>query len=196
MSIDPPSAPDPFKVPGVDPAKLAAAAGALHAVGLVFFILGFLAMLDVWAASVAVALMVGWLLMFGSLCTIASVFVGHGRHHPHKFLAIVVGLLGAVAGVLLIDDPLRTVVLLTIIVGASITAQSLMELTWAARPELAGKRTWLIFNGLAGLFLGFIIFAHWPHDSDWVLGMIFGIKMLFTGATFMSLPSAPPPATT
>jgi uncharacterized membrane protein HdeD (DUF308 family) len=176
----------------LDPAKLAAAVGSLHTIGLLFLIFGFLGVLLPELASLAVALMASWLLMFFGVAGLASIFIGHGKHHPHRVMVAVVSILSLIAGVILLDDPKHTINLLTLMLAGLLCFQGVAEITWAMRPELAGRRGWLVLTAICSFLLAGIIFAHWPHDIDWILGLLVSIRLIFLGATFMSLPTTPP----
>jgi uncharacterized membrane protein HdeD (DUF308 family) len=175
-----------------DPAKLAAAVGSLHSIGLIFLIFGFAGVLFPVLASVAVAVAASWCMMFFGLAGIASIFVGHGKHHPHGGLIILVSIVSLIAGIVLLFDLKHTVGFLTLLLAGLLVFQGVAELMWAARPELAGRRGWLLLAGVCSLLLAGIIFTHWPHGTDWILGFLISIRLVFLGATFMSLPTNPP----
>ena len=41
---------------------------------------------------------------------------------------------------------------------------------------------WLLTLGVL-LVLGILIWAHWPFNSDWVVGTLFGISIFMSGVT-------------
>jgi uncharacterized membrane protein HdeD (DUF308 family) len=161
--------------------------------GVLFFVLGFLCILEPGIGSLAVTLLIGWIFVFAGVSALGGVFVGHGKHHPHQWLAALVGIVSLIAGMLLLIHPGQGVATLTIVAAIAIAVQGIIELVWAGRPELRGRRGWLVISGLCGLFLGFLVIAHWPTSAVWFLGLLFGIRLMFTGASFMSIHSIPPP---
>jgi uncharacterized membrane protein HdeD (DUF308 family) len=195
MADQPPASPTPPDIFGgnIDPAKLAAAASSLHTLGVVFLVLGFMGVLLPELASLVIALMAGYLLIFFGFIGIAGVFVGHGKHHPHRVMVAIISVVSIVCGVILLDDPAHTINTLTLLLAVVLLIQGVVEFSWAMRPELAGRRGWLVLTAICSFLLSGIIFAHWPHDIDWILGLLVSIRLVFLGATFMSLPTNPPP---
>ena len=48
----------------------------------------------------------------------------------------------------------------------------------------------MALSGLVTLGLGILIGVQWPSASDWVLGLLFGIDLIFGGWTLIMLSSA------
>jgi uncharacterized membrane protein HdeD (DUF308 family) len=42
---------------------------------------------------------------------------------------------------------------------------------------------WALFDAAVTVVLGLMIIAHWPVNSVWVIGTLFGISILFRGVT-------------
>jgi uncharacterized membrane protein HdeD (DUF308 family) len=42
---------------------------------------------------------------------------------------------------------------------------------------------WVLFDGIITIFLAVLIWAHWPLNSDWVVGTLFGISIFMSGVT-------------
>ena len=40
---------------------------------------------------------------------------------------------------------------------------------------------WVLFDGIITLILGFLIWAHWPSSSVWVIGTLIGVSLIFSG---------------
>ena len=195
MSNEPtPPSPLPPAIFGgdIDPAKLAAASGSLHTIGVIFLVLGFLGFLFPVLASIAIAAGASFAMIFFGVLGLASVFGSHGKHHPHRGLVILVSIVSIIAGLILSVDVQHTMNVLTLLLAIVLVVQGVAELSWAGRPELAGRRGWLVLAGICSLLLAGIIFTHWPHGTDWILGFLISIRLIFLGATFMSLPTHPP----
>jgi len=55
---------------------------------------------------------------------------------------------------------------------------------------------WMLFSGLVSIVLGMMVFNRWPSGSAAILGLFFGISLLFNGASLLALGfSARQPAT-
>jgi uncharacterized membrane protein HdeD (DUF308 family) len=46
---------------------------------------------------------------------------------------------------------------------------------------------WLLFDGIITLILAILISRSWPSSTEWVIGTLVGISMLFSGASRLSL---------
>ena len=46
---------------------------------------------------------------------------------------------------------------------------------------------WLIFDGVVTLVLAVMIWATWPSSSAWVLGVLIGVSMFFSGISRLML---------
>jgi uncharacterized membrane protein HdeD (DUF308 family) len=46
---------------------------------------------------------------------------------------------------------------------------------------------WLLFDGVVTLILALLIWRTWPSDTEWVIGTLVGISMLFSGISRLRL---------
>jgi len=46
---------------------------------------------------------------------------------------------------------------------------------------------WLLFDGIITLILAIMIWKTWPSSSEWVIGTLVGISMLFSGISRLML---------
>ena len=44
---------------------------------------------------------------------------------------------------------------------------------------------WLLLNGIVALILGGMIYARWPLDAAWIIGLLYGIQSLFSGSAML-----------
>ena len=72
----------------------------------------------------------------------------------------------------------------------------------AIRVEKLPQRGWVTFSGILSLVLAIYIGSQFPTSALWVIGMLFGIEMMFSGWAFVMIAMAarrrkeetPPPA--
>lgn len=149
--------------------------------GAVMIILGILAIGEPVAASIAVALYVGWLLLIsGGIGLIAIV----STHHVHAFLwSLITAALSVVVGVLLILMPVQGAVSLTIVLTAFFIAEGVFQtaVALASRQVLTGTWVWMLLSGIADLVLAAIIIEGWPGTAAWALGLLVGVNLLTSG---------------
>jgi uncharacterized membrane protein HdeD (DUF308 family) len=48
----------------------------------------------------------------------------------------------------------------------------------------------MLLSGVVSLVLAWMIFSGFPGSAVWLLGLLFGINLIFTGAFFISMSSA------
>jgi uncharacterized membrane protein HdeD (DUF308 family) len=46
---------------------------------------------------------------------------------------------------------------------------------------------WTLVSGIASLVLGVLVYARWPTDAAWLLGLYFGINMIFNASAMLAL---------
>ena len=42
---------------------------------------------------------------------------------------------------------------------------------------------WVLFDAVVTILLGVLIWVHWPFNSDWVVGTLFGISIFVSGVS-------------
>jgi len=157
----------------------------LIAVAVVFIILGMIAIVEPGIAGLAVAILVGWLLIFGGVTHLITSFRngGAGRVIWQVILAIIY-ILG---GVYFLTHPLLGLGTLTLLLAGIILAEGLLEFVAYFRRRPAGGSGWLLMNALITLLLGGLIWFHWPSSSVWAIGTLVGVNLLMTGISRLML---------
>lgn len=154
-------------------------------VGLVFIAAGVLAIALPHIASLAVEVFLGWLLAATGLVGLLNALFGKQR--PGYLWDALAGLLGLVAGILLLVYPLQGTVTLTLILSIFFVVEGLAKIVSGLTNRHAGGWGWVVFNGICGVVLGLLIWTALPEASAWVLGLLVGINLLLFGiAVIMS----------
>src|ERR1019366_6199302 len=149
--------------------------------GVVMIILGVLAVCAPVAATLAVDIYVGWLLLISGLIGLIAIV---STHHVNAFLwSLVTAALSVVIGVLLILKPIEGAVSLTVVLTAFFIAEGVFQtaVALASRQVMAGTWGWMLMSGIADLALAAIIIAGWPGTAIWALGLLVGINLLTSG---------------
>jgi uncharacterized membrane protein HdeD (DUF308 family) len=119
-----------------------------------------------------------FLLVDGVLAIFGSIF---GRGEGRGLLAMV-GVLSAIAGLILIKKPFDTLVVFTIIIGVWFVVAGVVRFVAAlASPEARGAN---MFVALLDLVAGAVILA-WPDLGLSTLAVIIGIVLILRGLFFM-----------
>jgi uncharacterized membrane protein HdeD (DUF308 family) len=101
---------------------------------------------------------------------------------------VLLGLLYFALAVYLLGWPVAGLASLTLILACYLYLKGILVLILAFRIRHIGGAGWLFFDGVIALILGSMIGLSWPSSSEWAIGTLIGISMLFAG--FTRLPMA------
>ena len=166
--------------------------------GVALIVLGGVALGSVVVASLAVAVVIGSLILLGGLAEAVGAF--WCRRWSGTFLHLLSGVLSIVVGLLFLRAPAGALAALTLLMASFLLVGGIFKVVAAASYRFAAWG-WPLVSGLIDIALGGMILAEWPGSSLWVLGMFLGIHLLFRGADWIglglalrSLPTAARPA--
>jgi uncharacterized membrane protein HdeD (DUF308 family) len=147
-------------------------------VGVVFILAGAFVLGDVVLASVISAFLIGLALVVAGA---VEVFQAFSAQHWRGFTArILVGLLYALCGLMLVADPARGSIILTLVLAFGLIASGFVRIHQAV--QLWHRHgSLLLLSGIAAVVAGFVVLARWPTSGLWVLGLLVGIDLLVHG---------------
>ncbi|MFA5050273.1 MAG: DUF308 domain-containing protein [Candidatus Micrarchaeia archaeon] len=164
-------------------------AGALNgwflALGILFVIFGFVIMLFPIAGTVTIELVFGLVLLFLGLSQIVLAFVA--QKWTGFLFVFLSGIVSIILAVFLLFNLAAGVIILTLLLGIYLLIEGLIKIFGAFRLESEVNNGWLLFDGAITLLLGLLVILAWPTDSTWVMGLFFGIYLLFGGLSFIML---------
>ena len=155
--------------------------------GIVLFILGLLAIIVPPIATIAVEVLIGWLLlMSGVVGLIATLRM---RNAPGRGWSLASAVLGIVAGIVLLAWPLSGAVSLTLILTVFLVLEGVVSILYALehKRELSGRWGFMLFSGAVDLLLAGIIFAGLPGTAAWAIGLLVGINLVFGGSALIAM---------
>jgi len=152
--------------------------------GVLLTVCGIVAIAFPAMASVAVMEVLGVVLMIAGIVTIITSFwVGKWSG---ALLQMFLGVLYLVVGLLIRDLPIASAITMTMFVAAFfIVAGGFRAL--AALVVRFPYWGWALLNGVITFLLGVIIYRHFSLECLWVLGLLIGLEMLFSGWTWIML---------
>ena len=161
------------------------ASGWFIAVAVAFIILGIFAIAEPAIAGLAVAILVGWLLILAGVAHLSTAFSGGGA--GRVIWQVILGIIYVIGGVYFLTHPLLGLGTLTLLLAVIILAEAALEFVayFGARRESGS--VWLLINGLITLLLGGLIWVHWPSSSVWAIGTLVGVNLLMTGFSRLML---------
>jgi uncharacterized membrane protein HdeD (DUF308 family) len=156
--------------------------------GVIAIVLGFLCMLAPLVTGIAVALLVGCLILAVGIVRIIWAFkaetLGRG------LLRGAIGVLTLVCGLFLVSDPLLATGFLTILLSAYLIADGICEIAAGTQLKPASGWGWMVFGGILSILLGLMIWGQFPLSGAWAIGILLGIKLLFIGLMMVTVSSA------
>jgi uncharacterized membrane protein HdeD (DUF308 family) len=109
------------------------------------------------------------------------------RHRPRWWVALLLGLLGVVAGVIALIRPYTTAVVLAVLVGCWALITGVIEIVSALRQRRERRRTaWLVVAGLISVVAGVLILI-WPVHGAVAVAMLLGVFATAYGVVLAGL---------
>lgn len=152
---------------------------------ILMIVAGLLAIVVPLAGGIAVNLVVAWLLIFSGVAHL--VFAFHTRGAGGVVWELLLGILYIFIGGYLLLHPLAGLVSLTLALAFYLSAEGILELVLSWRLRVMPGSGWLIFDGIVTLILAVLIWRTWPSSSEWAIGTLVGISMLFSGISRLML---------
>ncbi|MCA8884418.1 MAG: DUF308 domain-containing protein [Rhodobacteraceae bacterium] len=153
--------------------------------GILSVLFGIFALGNAVAASIAVTLMTGVLLLLagGMQVAVGLSEKGTGR----KIASIALGVLMMLLGVSLTANPLQGLISLALVVTILLASSGVVRLgvAWAMRSTATFWPT-LISGALTVLLAGYIL-ANFAEASARLLGVLLGVELLFNGTMLIAL---------
>jgi uncharacterized membrane protein HdeD (DUF308 family) len=155
------------------------------ALSVLMILIGLLAIVIPPVAGIAVLVVVAWLLMFSGAAHL--VFAWHTRTAGGMMWELLLGILYICVGVYALLNPVAGLASLTLVLAIYLFMEAVLELTLSFRLRPLPGSNWLLFDGIITLILAILIWRSLPSSSEWVIGTLVGISMLFSGAARLSL---------
>ena len=155
--------------------------------GVIFIILGVLAILFPFVAALSYNYMLAFLVLLGG----ASHFWWVWRpSFDGRLYHLVLAILFLAGGAALILFPMIGVLSFTLILDAAFLAHGVVLLGFALATPGMPMRWMAMLSGALGIAAGGLIIVGLPNTAAWAVGTIAGINMLFFGATLLSMSRA------
>lgn len=162
--------------------------GWFMALGILMIVLGMIAIGGPFASGIAVSLLVGWLLVISGVAHGIHAFQASGWRGG--LVQILCGLLYLGVGVMMISNPVSGLLALTVTVLVYFVVSGVFKIILAIRVEHLPQRGWVTLSGILSLVLAIYIGSQFPNSALWVIGMLFGIEMIFSGWAFVMIAQA------
>jgi len=165
--------------------------------GIILVIVGMMALSRQYITALAgVTVFTVMLLVAGGVEIVSSIWAGRWRGF---FIHLLTGLVYLAVGLMLLEQPVRAVAGLTLIMGVAFIVKGVMAIIVSLSHRFHSWG-WVLLDGVISLALGIMIWERWPDDSFFFLSLFIGIEILFAGWSWImlalaasSIPATPAP---
>jgi uncharacterized membrane protein HdeD (DUF308 family) len=155
--------------------------------GIILLILGLAAIVIPPLATLAVEILIGWLLLVSGVVGLITTFRMRGA--PGFGWSLLSAIIGIAAGVVLLAWPLSGALSLTLILSIFLLFEGIASIMLALQHRHGFSARWglLLFSGIVDLILAGIIFMGLPGTAAWAIGLLVGINLVFGGSALISM---------
>jgi len=156
--------------------------GWFVALGVVMILLGVFAWFDVVAVTLAGTIFIGAALLVGGVLQVVHAFMD--RSWGGFLLHVLGGVLYAIAGVLIMAEPVQGTLVITIVLAAVMIVAGIARIVIALRHWHMGGSGLLLLGGLVSAGVGIALYLTLPWSGLWVLGTLIAVELIFHGAAW------------
>jgi uncharacterized membrane protein HdeD (DUF308 family) len=146
---------------------------------------GLLAILLAAETTIAVIIILAWMLMIGGVVQFIHAFKSKGV--GMTIWKIVVALAYFLTGLFLRFELGIGLAALTFALVFFFMIEGVTSLIAFFGGGKSGRSAWLLVNGVFTLLLGVLIWLHWPSSAMWIIGVFVGFNLLMNGMTRLML---------
>ena len=157
------------------------------ALGVLLVLLGMVAMGSAVKATIITTIVVGWLMIFGGVAEAVHAFTC--KRWGGFFIDLFSGILYAVVGMMLVANPVKLALGLTLLIAVFLIFGGVFRIVVALTGGFQ-HWMWLLLSGVINVALGVMIWNELPEAGLWVIGLFVGIDMIFNGWSLIMLSMA------
>ncbi len=129
--------------------------------------------------------------LIGALCLVSgliSLFQAiFGKNRPHRLLSFFSAIIRLAAGSARFFLNTAGLVARTRNLARVFLSEGIVCIVTSLRMRANPAWIWLLLNGFVAMVLGGMIYAHWPIDGEWVIGLLYGIQSIFSGSAMLMM---------
>ena len=153
--------------------------GLLISLGILNILFGFIALGSPLMAGAAMTLLIGTMLILSGIFELIFAFSKHGW--KAGLFTFLTGIISILCGGFVLANPAAALLTLTLILGIYFAISGVSQIMVSFKTKLGSGRGTMLFSGLVSFVLGIMIWRQWPVSGIWAVGILVGIKILFTG---------------
>jgi uncharacterized membrane protein HdeD (DUF308 family) len=147
--------------------------------GFAVMLLGMLAIMAPFVSGVAVTATVAVLIAAAGLSM--TVYAFKAGSFGKGLLQLLFGGITVLCGIAMFSTPVLSMLTLTGILLAYFLVDGIFVIIAGVRRKGEPGWGWMIISGIASIVLAVILWQKWPISGAYVIGMLVGIRLIFTG---------------
>jgi uncharacterized membrane protein HdeD (DUF308 family) len=97
------------------------------------------------------------------------------------------GVLYAIAGLVVALNPIGGAIALAVLIAVLFIADGVLRIMFAIAARPVAGWGWLIAAGIGSIVVGAFLLIGWPANALWIVGLLLGINLIFTGVMYAAL---------
>lgn len=152
--------------------------------GALMIVVGVLAILAPFAATLASTLFFGWLLVFGGIVGAIAAFRAKGA--PGFWSSLLLGVLAVILGAAILYDPLAGTITLTWMLATFFLLSGVFNFSIARAVKASTGRFWLfVLSGILDIVLAVFLILGLPGTAIWAVGLFIGVSFISSGLALL-----------
>jgi uncharacterized membrane protein HdeD (DUF308 family) len=154
--------------------------------GALMIALGTLAVALPVVITLAIEILIGWLLVIGGVWRAIS--LARSSRMPGFGWSLAMAMVAIVLGAMLVMMPLAGMLTLTMLLITFFVLEAVGKILFALDLRKHSQNWgWVLATGVIDLLLAALIFSGWPSTAAWAIGLLVGINMIFFGASLVMI---------
>ena len=153
--------------------------------GVLLVVAGIMAVLYPVVSSVAVVVLLGWLLIISGV--LQGISLLGARQVPHFWLQLISVILAALVGVLFLRDPAQGLLTITLLLIIFFMIEGISKIVFSLTIRPFPKWGGVLASGLVGILLSAILWSSLTVTALWLIGLLIGIELISVGSAIAYL---------
>jgi uncharacterized membrane protein HdeD (DUF308 family) len=153
--------------------------------GILMVIIGVLALISPWMASVAIVRLLGWFLIISGI--LQGIGLIGARQVPYFWLELISAALAIVIGLLLLRHTDAGLLFFSVLLIVYFMIEGIVKVIFSLTIRPFPNWGWILASGLVGIALAVYLWGNLSTVSEWMLGFLLGILLVVEGAALASL---------
>jgi len=153
--------------------------------GILMVVMGLLALIYPWIASVAIVRLLGWFLIVSGV--LQAIGLIGAREVPYFWLELISAVLAIVIGLLLLRHTDAGLLFFSVLFIVYFMIEGIVKVIFSLTIRPFPNWGWVLASGLVGIVLAVYLWGNLSTVSDWMLGFLLGILLVVEGAALTSL---------